>query len=606
MARAAKMEPVGSPVRVWSVDVLRSRLSVAPLEPVAARPGLAAWAAAFAVLGAAVAVDPAGLRPFTSLRWAVVGTALALAGFAAARPSPGPTPPRHRPLPRSFVAAGAVVVGSTVVAAAVVGEPVTAWLGHPQRHLGVLAWFVFAAAAIAGAALVDDAAGRLLLCRACWAAGLATGAVVAAEVAGWEPLGASFADGRAGGLLGQPTALGALAVLLLPLAMVGAPGRRVRWVAAAALVLAILASQSRGALLGLLAVAVVSLPAVLPRVRAVHVLWAPAAVLVVAVTPVGDRVLAAGDSGRLDEWALAVDVLADHPLLGAGPEGYRLEVPGALDEGYVSRHGREVVIDRAHAAPLDVALSGGVAAGVAYVVAVGAVVLATWRLQRRTPWSVPAAAGAGATGALVAGVVAFPTTEVDGVAWLLAGLAVAAAAPVRPAAATAAVRGPGMAAAAALILTCVFAGATDVIADRQLGRAADLSAAGRHQEALAAADRALAVRPDLVDGWYVAGRVAAAGPTILDLDEAIARAESGRRRSPGDPALRSLHAALVVERAARTRLGGDVRAAERTVAAAQAADPTDPALDELRQVLRRLDGTPPYGLGCIGRCDTGP
>lgn len=577
------MEPMPTVERVCPVDL---RVADPPVSGTRAAPSagarIALGAACAAVLAAALAVDPSGLRPFTSLRWAVVSTSLALAGMACAwRAAPaGAVRPA---LPRWFVVAGVVVLASMVAAAALVGEPATAWLGHPQRHLGVLAWAVFATAAGCGAALAGEGREVLeVLRRAALAAALVTAIAAVADLAGWSPLGSSFAGGRIGGLLGQPTTLGALAVLLLPLAATGSADRRLRAAAVCGLLVAVLGSQTRGALVGLVAAGLVSLPALQRHARALVPAGVMAAALLVAVTPAGGRALAAGESGRADDWALAVTVLAEHPVLGVGPEGYRIAAVEALDDGYVARHGRDVVVDRAHSAPLDVAAAGGVAAGAAYVALVAGVAAATWRLQRRAPGSVAAAGGAGAVGLLAAGFVAFPSPELDAVAWLFAGLAVAAAGrPALPAQR----RRVGAAAAALLLVVAAGAGVTDVLADRWLGDAQQLAGAGDTRAAVASADRATGLRPDLVDGWYVAARVAAAGPTVLDLDAAIERATEGRRRSPGDPALRVLHAELVTERALRTGLDVDRAAAVRTLGRALADDPTHPELHRLHRLL---------------------
>ena len=585
---------------------------VFPVETsVAHRPGpattgtlhrAAGLSVAAAIVAAAVAVDPGGLRPFTSLRWLLVGLATAVAALAVA------TGDRPR-LPRWFAAAGLVVIASMAAAALLVGDAATAWLGHPQRHLGVLAWLVFGAAATTGAAFAGRPADGRVLGRAVVVAAGITGLVSVADLLGWSPLGVSFAGGRIGGLLGQPTTLGAFAVLLLPLAVTVPAAPRARVVLAAGLVVTVLGTQTRGALIGLVAAGVVALAAVRPRPRPAHALWVVAGVVVLLATPAGGRLLSV-DSGRIDEWRVAARVIGAHPLLGAGPEGYRLEVNGALDDAYVERHGREVVIDRAHSAPLDVAASGGVLAGVAYVVLVAGVAGATWRLQRDDPWSLPAMAGTGAVGCLVAGLVAFPTPEVDTVAWLFAGLAVTAATGLRPAG-----RRVARAGAAALVAVTLLAGATDVVADRRLARADALRAAGRFDEAVASADRATGLRPDLVDGWYVAGKVAASGPSILDLDAGIERVESGLRCSPRDPALRDLHARLLAERAQRSRLERDRAAALTALDALLRDDPTNPRARELRADLggrrgdRTVDRTGRDGTGsapcaCLTRCET--
>jgi O-antigen ligase len=572
------MEPMTPVQRVFGMHA--ATVPAGPETTVPSRPhGAAApWAVAAALVALAVAVDPLGLRPHTSLRWFLVSTAISVAALSVARG-------RCAPLPRWFVTAGTILVTCMVLAAALVGDPATAWLGHPQRHLGVLAWLVFAAAAVVGAGLPRSGPASAVLPAAALVAAVATGATAAADLGGWSPLGDRFGGGRIGGLLGQPTTLGAVAVMLLPLVSVAPVGRRARIAAVAGLLLAVIGTQTRGAVVGLVAAGLVSLPALDPRSRRRVALLGVGVVLVVAASPVGHRLLGAGDSGRVDEWRVAARVIADEPWLGVGPEGYRIAVLGALDPGYVERYGRDVVVDRAHSAPLDVAAAGGWVAGAAYLVLVAGVAVATRRLASRGPWSLPAAAGAGAVGVLAAGFLAFPVPEVDALAWLLAGMAVSAAAVEHR-------RGHGagraVPIAASLLVVCLVAGATDVTADRQLARARERTADGDHAGSVSAADRATRLRPDLVDGWYVAAQVAAAGPTVLDLDAGIERAAAGLRRSPDDPALRTLHAVLVGERAVRTRLERDRTEALRVLDAALGDDPTHPALLARRAAVREV------------------
>jgi hypothetical protein len=391
------------------------------------------------------------------------------------------------------------------------------------------------------------------------------------------------------------------------------------------------ASGTRGAWLGALVAAVVAWPrirsalAAIPEAmgaerrrnggRAVRIALAGAAAvagLAVAV-PVGARALdaldpdAAGGRGRVDEWVVAARVVADRPLTGAGPEGYRIAAPAHVDDGYARRHGREEVIDRAHDGPLDVAVSAGLPAAAAYVLLLGGIVVAAVRVARRSPDPVLAGAALGVIAWVGQQVVGFPVAEVDPAAWLLAG-AVATAAPglasvIAPprgegrqvaggavgdaaapglASVTAPPRGEGRQVAGrvlagVLAVVSTAGGVTAVAADRDLRAAERADAAGDVGDAAAAADRATARRPDDVDAWYVAARVASAGPGLLAVDAGLDRVEDGLDRLPLDPALRALHADLLVERALRSGLPADLDAAERAARERTRDDPAGPA-----------------------------
>jgi tetratricopeptide (TPR) repeat protein len=122
-------------------------------------------------------------------------------------------------------------------------------------------------------------------------------------------------------------------------------------------------------------------------------------------------------------------------------------------------------------------------------------------------------------------------------------------------------------------------GGLAVAGDRQLQRAESGAGLGTPDlAALAAADRATALRPDDVDAWYVAARVATtARRGLLGVDAGLDRVEEGLSRSPRDPALRALREALLVERALRSGLPADLRTAQSAAEDMIADDPAGPA-----------------------------
>ena len=623
-------------------------------------------AAAALVLAVALAVDPWGLRPFTTVRWALVGVCAAVAGAAL----------WWRP-PRAVAVVGGLLLGWLALATATAPDPLTALVGHPRRHLGLAGWVVGGLALLAGTGLADRSR---TVGRAAVAGALATGAAGIADVAGWDPFGARFAGGRAGGLLGQPLYLAVVALLLAPVAAGVALDRRERgaWrvtgaCGAAGSAAALAASQTRGAWFG----AVVAVAALAASWRARDRTWADppgqasrtgaavgvqaspagaavgvrasrtgAAVVVqasragaeprdhavragavgadgivpqqvvgepaggglvaaprpgrlgspvvslggrpvpvafaavVGALAVGALLLAAaprlaaatdpdapGGRGRLDEWALAVRVVADHPLTGVGPEGYRIAAPAHIDDGYTLRHGRDEVVDRAHSAPLDLAAAGGLPAALSYVGLVGIVVVRCVRVIGRRPDPVLAGAAAAVVGWSAQQVVGFPIAEVDPLAWLLAGMVVAS--PSADAVGRARSRAPrgrvparvGRPAAALLAAVLTVVGLTAVLSDRDLARADAAVRRGDVATALARADRATDRRPDDVDAWYLAARVAATPDGLPAIDNALDRVEAGLDHLPADPALRQLHTDLLVDRALRSGLPDDVAVA---------------------------------------------
>lgn len=534
------------------------------------------------VVGGVVAVDPWGLAPFGPLRFGLIGVLLLVCAALLAG--------RRIAVASIPTVAWVGLLAWTGVAAAWAVDPLHAWIGTPDRRMGWLSWALLALAFLLGQAAADPRTTRLLT-RAAALACAALGLYAVAELAGVAPVAQAFASGRLGGPYGQPAYLGAAGALLTPIAvgLAADAGERVGWrclglVAGALGGLAVLGSQTRGAWVGLAAAGVVvggirawpTLRRRPARVVVVLVLLAASATL----TPLGPRALSIADAGpdgaggRLAEWEVATAAIRQRPLLGAGPEGYRVVFPEAVDATYVAAFGRDVITDRAHSGVLDVAVAAGLPAAGAYLVLLGAVSLAALRVVRRGP-PVLVGAGAGVIAYAVQQQLLFPVLEVDPAFWLVAGLVVGSVGVPRG---RRRVRlpsslGPSFAGAAAVVL--LVAG-LDMAADHALGRATSDHDPISQITALRHADRAAALRPDSIRAWYVAARVAADGPALTDLDAGLDRIEAGLERAPTDPALRAEHGVLLLERAQRSGLAGDVDRAVESLQTLVAEDPVHP------------------------------
>jgi len=570
------------------------------------RPGAATAAAAVAP-ATFLAVDPWGWYPFGPLRGVVVSVGVAVVGVLVLG---------RRPWPRTArgpLVAGAGIVGAMALAAVFGRDPLYAWTGTPERHAGVVLWLVCLVALAAGAGL-DPRRALTVVGRGLVVAGLGVGAVGWAEALGWEP-DELDAGTRLTGTFGSSAFLGAACVLLLPaVAGVAVDDSQPRWwrraasAALVALVVPVVGSGARSAWLGLAAAAVAVLVArrgdLAARARARP--WVLAAVgatlvvaagLVLALTPAGARLAALGDDdapggrGRLDEWRVASRVLADHPVLGVGPEGYRIAFAEGVDERYEIAHGRDPQPDRAHSGPLDVALAGGLPALVAWGAWVLLVGRAAGRALRRGP---PAAVGLAA--ALVAHLVGqltlFPLAEVEPVAWLLAGVLLATPLPGDEAepAPTGAPRWTMVVrpALALLAVGALVAGILDVAADHRAEVAARRLAAGDGPAAADAARDAVALRPDVVRLRLLAARAeVAAGEGIL---AALDEVDAAVRTSPDDPIVRRERVRLLVARAAATEVPAHATAARAAADEAVADDPWNGALWLLAGEAARLAG----------------
>jgi O-antigen ligase len=519
------------------------------------------------VVGSAVAVDPAGLAPFGPLRWTVVTVLLAAAGVTAARRG-------SWRIERRTALAGAVLLGALLVATVAAIDPLHAWLGTPDRRLGFLAWIGFALAFACGQAVAFD--GRVVA-RAGVVASGAIGCYALVEWLGRAPVDVEFAAGRLGGPYGQPAYLGAAGCLLVPLAIGLAcdrgESRQWRAVATAGAALgafALVSAQARAAWVGLaVATLLVARPAIaFARTRPRIAMGVVAvAVLLAVLTTLGARAASILDPtsgtarGRVDEWQVAAEVAADHPIVGVGPEGYRIAFTGAVDAEYEQRYGRDVATDRAHNGVLDVWVTAGIVAALAYLALAVLLVATAWRARRGPPWVVGIAVAVVAY--LVQQQFLFPLAEIDPVFWVFAGVLVGRDLGRRRIALARAWALP----IAALGITVLISGALDVAADRALYRAT-------RDNDLAAADRATELRPDSIRTWFVAARVAESAGTILAVDAALDRIEAGLDRSPRDPILRAERASLLLEYARRSQRPADVDAAVEALEALVADDPT--------------------------------
>ena len=163
-----------------------------------ARAGGLAWALAALIVGTTIAVDPGGLVPTGPLRWtAITVTTGVTLGFVVLRPVA---------IPKALTGLWLALIGVLAIATLKAVDPLSAWIGTPDRRLGLLAWITFPALFIAGHACTSRAATRLVT-RAGTVSALVLGIWSAAEMLGHPPLGLEFADARAGGPFGQPAYL---------------------------------------------------------------------------------------------------------------------------------------------------------------------------------------------------------------------------------------------------------------------------------------------------------------------------------------------------------------------------------------------------------------
>lgn len=402
-----------------------------------------ALAAAAVGVASVIALDPGGWFPFSIAKWPAVLVCALLAGAALAWS--GGSRVDRRP-----VAAWVVLLVAVVVSAVAGLDGRMAWFGTSVRHLGAVTWLVFALLFGVGHHVGAVERSTRVFARGLVVAGGLLGGYTAWEVLVGAPVDYVSDSSRAGGPYGSAAYLGAACCLLLPVAGGVAASRSEtrRWragagVVAASLLVAVFASGTRGALLGLVVSAVIVAGAVVfagrsgsrPRggfaatQRSAVVVAVGSAVVLLGLVIVVNSARFEREApigSRLDEWRLGLSALRERPLFGFGPEGYRIVVDRHLTPDYVRSYGDAVLPDRAHNAILDVALSSGIVAGLAFAALLVMIVAAALRLVRSGTGG-EMGLGVAAIAFVVQQQFLFPIAEIDAVFWIVAGAVVAAA-----------------------------------------------------------------------------------------------------------------------------------------------------------------------------------
>lgn len=300
-----------------------------------------------------------------------------------------------------------VVLGVGLVSAVAGVHPPTAFFGDSYQHQGLLAWLGYG---LFWFLVVQTISTKKHATLAAWVLTL-TGMMVAfydlvqilwIDTTAWGV--DKWMANRGISTLGNPNHLGGYLVVPLVLAVslsFAAEGRLRKTVAgvtavscAAAIALTLTRGSWVAALVGLgvLSVAIV-------RSRDGRAKWSAAVTAAVLVGGAGLAWLvrpelmagvlrrlqasATGGSGRSTIWGEAVRVIADRPLLGAGPDSYRLAWYGERSPELMRDAGMGIVVTEPHNVLLAVAATFGLVAMLAFVAFVGVTV---WR-ARSAVWN---------------------------------------------------------------------------------------------------------------------------------------------------------------------------------------------------------------------------
>lgn len=559
---------------------------------------LAGVLAAGIPIASILVIDPGGLSPFGPAKWAAVSS-LVLALFATVVFDFRQRRLRYKPsLLLALWGAFILVAGISAMFGL---DPLYAWLGTPERHLGVLAWVLCAAAFVAGGLLNHREVHRVAHVSVVVAGIVGMWAV--AEALGWEPISLSGAGVRPTATMGSSAYLGA-ALALLCFASSGFAFARRSWaygslagLAWIALVLTGARAAWFGAVVALVVLAAarwVELKRVQPRRLAGFVgLGLIGLVTLALVSGVAGRApdllfdQKGGAQGRLDEWKVAIRVIAAHPVLGVGPEGYRIDFGKHVGEDYEREHGRASLPDRAHSAPLDVGSTTGVLGMGLYLALLAAALKHVWNaLRSRDLWRVGTAAGLIAY--FAQSVFLFPIAELEPFAWLLVGVVISFGGS-KPGPderdislnnrsfQTFATSTVGAFAAIAAVVALV-AGVLDVVADRNARAMLEGNASGGSASDL---------RPDVIRYYLADVRVYERSGMA---NQALVSIEKALDRSPLDPIVRGEQARLLSSRAQATKTDEHISEARRVLESLVKDDPLNAQVLLRVGVIRALDG----------------
>ena len=350
---------------------------------------------------------------------------------------------------------GAVLLTSAI-ATTIGTDPARSLLGEYQRYQGLLPLLMYGALAVAAMAATAYAGTPRLLFIGAFVGGALSAAYGLIQWAGWDWVTwAGVPSGQIGGAFAQPEVLGielvvaaAAATGLLPNARQRA---RVVIIAGIALMLfVVMLALSRGAWVGAVAGAGVLAVLHADLLRSWRSRWwyaVPVAAVIAAfvvVLPQGRDTLGSAwrrvgsarnftdtsVSQRVGLWHLSLEMAADHPIMGSGPDAFPQLFPAYRTEDQPGYHTQNVRPESSHDILLDRLVDTGAIGLVALLAFVGACAWVGLRAWRRATGVARAeiAALLAAVGAYYAATLFFFAESATGwLPWLLLGAIVGVA-----------------------------------------------------------------------------------------------------------------------------------------------------------------------------------
>lgn len=478
-------------------------------------------ALALILASAFVSFEGAG-DPYQPVRTAVIAASAVV--LLVVKPQAG--------LGMRWIGVVATFLALLAVSAAVNGWPSAVW-GVQGRFDGLVAWLVAAAAGFAGWGIGPSRARDLARFAA---------AGIFAQVLVLTTQTAQHV--QAGGSSGNQVIAGGWLAVCVALASAGGVGERgvwrtALWGSAVLGAVGLGLTGSRGAWAGLIAAL---LTTVAVRRKSPEVLLAM--ILTVAVvlgalvaggepaTKVSPASLKTGSAAaRIEIWRGAAALVADRPLLGAGPGRFLYVFPQYEPLAHARAEGFDVRADQAHSRLVHVAAEAGLPAALAWVAVFTAAVSAGIAgVRRRSPHAFVLLSGLAA----YLGQAAFSVhaIEVDGLGWLLAGMLASsgfseALGSVPSGRRGAVVRWIGIALGSSAVVACSWHIRADVVYQRSV----EAFERGDMRGALILAEHAVSVDP-LTDIYRVAHSDAAAYSGVQERAASRAIIDEGLELEP--------------------------------------------------------------------------
>ena len=347
---------------------------------------LLAWGLWTLMAGAPLLWSNAFIARFTLPKFLALSLGVLLSALGLALSKGTPLPSLSSPLASSLIASAAALGLSAFFS---LNRPLSLAGRYDSYAYGLWPLALYASAFLLSASLSERRRRQTL--RLCLSVGGLIGLYAGLQGLGFEILtgvGTLPQGRRAVSTLGSPVDLGAYLAALLPLALhwaLKSEERALGWVLLLSITAGLLATLSRGALLGGAAGCALYLALgsgwgkFRARLKWLLPVMAAAALLAFAGLRLSSRSVKAADAARPEIWNAAWRVFLDHPWLGTGPDTFEADFRRYRSEAFIRVMGTQRLQAYAHNDFLQALATTGLAGTFAYAALLAALCLAAKR-----------------------------------------------------------------------------------------------------------------------------------------------------------------------------------------------------------------------------------